>query len=127
MPDDLYMHLILDNYRAHKFEEVKYWFPRHPRYTCHHIPTGSSWLNQFEHFFTALTMHPLRRGTHPSVQTMERTNWVYLDNHNQDPMLFKWTISADGIMASVDRIVKSTNLAGRQYIHIRKDNSQEAH
>ena len=110
VPEDLEVHLIMDNYSAHKTEKVKNWFLRHRRYTCHFTPTSSSWLNQVERFFAALTMHQLRRGTHRSVQAVERAIRNYLDHHNQDPKPFKWTKSAEDIIASIDNIVKRTNL-----------------
>ena len=112
VPEDLEVHLIMDNYSAHKTEKVKNWFLRHRRYTCHFTPTSSSWLNQVERFFAALTMHQLRRGTHRSVQAVERAIRDYLDHHNQDPKPFKWTKSAEDIIASIDNIVKRTNLTG---------------
>ena len=112
VPDDLDVHLIMDNYSAHKTEKVKNWFLRHPRYHCHFTPTSSSWINQVERFFAALTMHQLRRGAHRSVPALEHAIRSYLDHHNRDPKPFKWTKSADEIIASIDRIVKRTNLAG---------------
>lgn len=112
VPDDLEVHLIMDNYSAHKTEQVKHWFLKHPRYTCHFIPTSSSWLNQVERFFAALTMHQLRRGAHRSVQAVERAIRDYLDYHNQDPKPFTWTKSAEEIIASVEKIRKQTNLTG---------------
>ena len=112
VPDDLEVHLILDNYSAHKTEKVKNWFLRHPRYTCHFVPTSSSWLNQVERFFAALTMHQLQRGAHRSVQAVERAIRAYLDHHNEAPKPFKWTKSADEIIASIENIRKQTILTG---------------
>ena len=112
VPEDLEVHLIMDNYSAHKTEKVKNWFLRHQRYTCHFTPTSSSWLNQVERFFAALTMHQLRRGTHRSVQAVERAIRNYLEHHNQDPKPFKWTKSAEEIIASVERIRKLTCQTG---------------
>ena len=112
VPPDLAVHLIMDNYSAHKTEKVKNWLLRHPRYTCHFTPTGSSWLNQVERFFAALTLHQLRRGTHRSVQAVERAIRDYLDHHNQDPKPFKWTKSAHEIITSVERLRNLTYRTG---------------
>ena len=109
VPGDLEVHLIMDNYSAHKTEKVKNWFLRHPRYHCHFIPTSSSWLNQVERFFAALTVHQLRRGAHRSVQAVERAVREYLDHHNQDPKPFRWTKSAEEIIASVEHMRNRTN------------------
>lgn len=53
---DLDVHLVLDNYRAHKHPDVKKWLAARPRYQVHFTPTSSSWLNQVER---------LVRGDHP--------------------------------------------------------------
>jgi len=33
VPDDLAVHLVLDNYATYKTKEIRKWFLRHPRYT----------------------------------------------------------------------------------------------
>jgi hypothetical protein len=45
------VHVILDNYAAHKHEKVRAWLERHPRWVFHFTPTSSSWLNAVEGFF----------------------------------------------------------------------------
>jgi transposase len=45
VPEDLDIHLILDNYAIHKTPAIKAWLLRHPRFHLHFVPTGSSWLN----------------------------------------------------------------------------------
>lgn len=47
-PEELTLHVILDNYGTHKTAEVKRWMEKHPRFVCHFIPTSSSWLNMVE-------------------------------------------------------------------------------
>ena len=47
------MHVILDNYAAHKHPKVIAWLARHPRVTFHFTPTSASWLNAVEGFFAA--------------------------------------------------------------------------
>src|SRR3990170_1038577 len=42
VPEDLDVHVILDNYRTHKHDRVKRWLRRHPRFRFHFVPTGSS-------------------------------------------------------------------------------------
>jgi len=48
VPEDLDIHLILDNYATHKTPAIKAWLLRHPRFHLHFVPTGSSWLNLVE-------------------------------------------------------------------------------
>ena len=39
------VHVILDNYAAHKHPKVRAWLDRHPRFVFHFTPTSCSWLN----------------------------------------------------------------------------------
>src|SRR5205085_1566297 len=50
VPEKLDIHLIVDNYSAHKHARVKVWLAKRPRWHLHFIPTYSSWLNQVERF-----------------------------------------------------------------------------
>ena len=45
VPEDLDVHVILDNYSTHKHAAVKRWLAAHPRYHLHFTPTYASWLN----------------------------------------------------------------------------------
>jgi transposase len=45
VPNDLQIHLILDNYTTHKHEDARKWLDKHPRFHLHFTPTSSSWLN----------------------------------------------------------------------------------
>jgi DDE superfamily endonuclease len=42
------IHVILDNYAAHKHPNVRAWLDRHPRFVFHFTPTSCSWLNAVE-------------------------------------------------------------------------------
>ena len=46
VPDRKIVHVILDNYAAHKHPKVRQWLDRHPRFTFHFTPTSCSWLNE---------------------------------------------------------------------------------
>jgi len=111
-PDDLEVHLIMDNYGTHKTQKVKNWFTRHPRFHCHFTPTYSSWLNLVERFFAKLTEEQLRRGTHRSVVALERAIRSYLEIYNEDPKPFIWSKSADEIISSVNSVLKRINVTG---------------
>lgn len=45
VPQDLDIHLIVDNYSTHKHARVKAWLAARPRWHIHFTPTYSSWLN----------------------------------------------------------------------------------
>ena len=64
VPRDLDVHLIWDNYATHKTTLVRDWLAKRPRWHGHLTPTSSSWLNQVERFFAALTEKQIRRGVH---------------------------------------------------------------
>ncbi len=78
------VHIVLDNYATHKTAAVKRWFLRHPECYLHFIPTSSSWLNQVERFFAAITEQRIRRGVFTSVPQLERAVAAYLAEHNQN-------------------------------------------
>jgi DDE superfamily endonuclease len=48
LPRGLDVHLVMDNYGAHKVSKVRGWLTRHPRYHVHFTPTSGSWLNLVE-------------------------------------------------------------------------------
>ncbi len=62
LPEELELHLILDNYRTHKHAEVNAWLERHPRFHLHFTPTSSSWLNLVERW---LVQRAHRQGDPP--------------------------------------------------------------
>jgi transposase len=63
VPRDLDIHLVLDNYAAHKHPAIQDWLakPRQRRWHLHFTPTSSSWLNLVERWFKELTDKQLRR------------------------------------------------------------------
>jgi len=48
VPAGKIVHVILDNYAAHKHPKVRPWLERHPRWAFHFTPMSSSWLNVVE-------------------------------------------------------------------------------
>ena len=97
-PAELDLHLILDNYAAHKTEAVKRWLARHPRFHVHFTPTSASWINAVEGLFATLTKRRLKRGVFRSVIELNQAIRAYLDAHNADPKPFRWTAPADTII-----------------------------
>ena len=108
VPDSQDVHLVLDNLSTHKTPEIKRWLVRHPRFHVHFTPTHASWLNLGERFFGLLTEHALRRGSHTSSRDLRSAIQQYLDAHNEDPKPFKWTKTADQILASIARFATRT-------------------
>jgi len=102
-PEELDLHLIVDNYATHKHPKVKSWLKRHPRFHVHFTPTSSSWLNLVERWFREITEKRIRRGTFNNVKELQLAITAYIDEHNADPKAFKWTAKADTILAKVQR------------------------
>ncbi len=103
VPADLDVHLVMDNYATHKTPMIRAWFAKRPRWHVHLTPTSSSWLNQVERFFAAITDKKIRRGVHRSVADLIADIEAFIEHHNQDPKPFRWTKSADHILASIER------------------------
>jgi transposase len=102
-PKDKDIHLILDNYGAHKTPEVRAWLAKHQRFHLHFTPTSSSWLNQVERFFRDLTDKCLRRGVFHNVKELEQSIQHYIDEHNRNPKPYLWTAKANDILEKVKR------------------------
>jgi transposase len=56
------VHVIADNYSAHKHPKTQRWLKRHRRFHMHFTPTSASWLNMVERFFRDITQQRIRRG-----------------------------------------------------------------
>ena len=82
MPEDLDLHIIMDNLITHKNEATRDWFARHSRWHVHYTPTSASWINQIERFFAVLTEKQLRRGVHRSTQGIAAAILVYMPIQN---------------------------------------------
>ena len=117
VPSDLDLHLVMDNYATHKTEAVRRFLARHPRWHVHFTPTGASWLNQVERFFALLTEKQLRRGVHRSTEELEEAIEHYLATVKADPKAFRWTKSANDILATIKRFcLRTLETATQQYI-----------
>ena len=103
VPDGLDIHLVMDNYATHKTAGVKAWLARRPHWHAHFTPTPASWLNQVERWFAELTRKQLRRGVHRSTLQLEADIRAFIDTRNERPKPFRWTKSADDILAAVKR------------------------
>src|SRR5215472_16907531 len=101
VPADLDIHVICDNYATHKTAQIRDWLARHPRFTMHFTPTGSSWINQVERWFGYLTHQKIRPGSHTSVQALEADIRDWIVTWNENPRPFAWTKTAEEILNSL--------------------------
>jgi len=110
VPAGLAIHLVCDNYGTHKTPQIQDWLARHPRFTMHFTPTGSSWINQVERWFGYLTGQKIRRGAHKSTQALEADIRDWIETWNQNPRPFTWTKTAEEILDSLARYL--TRISG---------------
>ena len=115
----------MDNYATHKTPAVRHWLARHPRWHVHFTPTGASWLNQVERFFALLTEKQLRPGVHRSTRELEQAIRNYIDTVNADPRPFRWTKSADDILATIKRFCLRTLETAERQIKIIKTSESD--
>ncbi|MGH8526564.1 MAG: IS630 family transposase, partial [Gammaproteobacteria bacterium] len=97
------LHVVLDNYGTHKHPDVVAWHDKHPRITLHFTPTGASWLNLVEVFFSIITKQAIRRGSFTSVKDLTLAIRRFIDGWNQRCQPFTWTKTADELRGHVKR------------------------
>lgn len=112
-PDELSLHLIIDNYATHKHANVRRWIAwrnaRHrrqragERIVLHFTPTASSWLNLVERFFRDLTEDVVREGSFASVGELVGAIEVYLAERNLAPKRYVWNAKGEAILAKIMR------------------------
>jgi transposase len=93
VPHSLDVHIIMDNYATHKTAVIRSWLARRP---------------QGERWFAELTRKQLRRGVHTSTKQLEADIRAFIARHNEKPKPYRWTKSADDILASVKRFCQKT-------------------
>ena len=57
-------------------------------------------------FFAEITERCVRRGSHASIQALEKAMLDYLDRRNRKPKPFVWKADADLILGKVQRLCK---------------------
>jgi transposase len=108
VPDDLNVHVVMDNVSSHKTQAIRNWFAKRSRWHVHYTPTSASWINQVERFFANLTEKQIRRGVHRSTAELEAAITAYIETVNAHPKPFVWTKSADDILATIKRFCMAT-------------------
>jgi transposase len=108
-PQELGLHLIVDNYGTHKHPQVAAWIQRHPRFHLHFTPTSCSWLNLVERWFREITDKRIRRGTFRNVRALTTAIQQYLDNHNQNPQVFVWSAPVERILAKIAKCKEASD------------------
>jgi len=95
---DRELHLVMDNYAAHKHPNVKAWLAANPRIHVHFTPTSGSWLNLVEVWFSIIEKQAIHRGSFPSVRDLTTKIGAFINGWNDRCHPFIWTKPADQIL-----------------------------
>jgi putative transposase len=107
VPPGLDIHIIVDNYSAHKHPKVKAWLVARPRYHLHFTPTYSSWLNQVERWFALITQRHIRRASFVSTKDLIAKIDTFVEAYNAKARPFQWTATSEAILAKIERLCKA--------------------
>src|SRR5450830_1557737 len=88
--EDQEIHVILDNLSTHT-KKGGTWLARHPQVHFHFTPTGASWLNQIEVWFSILTVRLLRNGSFTSGKELRDAIDRFTRASCEDCSPFAWT------------------------------------
>jgi transposase len=97
------LHLVMDNYAAHKRVEVRDWLADNPRVRVHFTPTSASWMNLVEVWFGIIERQAIRRGTYRSVRDLNTKIRAFIDGWNDRCHPFVWTKTAEEILTKANR------------------------
>ena len=101
------LHLVMDNYAAHKKAEVRAWLEQNPRIHVHFTPTSGSWLNLVEVWFGIIERQAIHRGSFGSVRDLNAKIRAFVDGWNDRCHPFVWTKTADEILKKANRQTSS--------------------
>ncbi len=97
------LHLVMDNYAAHKRVEIRDWLAANPRIHIHFTPTSGSWLNLVEVWFGIIERQAIHRGSFGSVKDLNTKIRAFVNGWNDRAHPFVWTKTADEILKKANR------------------------
>jgi transposase len=100
---DRELHLVMDNYAAHKHPNVNAWLAANPRVHVHFTPTSGSWLNLVEVWFSIIERQAIHRGSFPSVRDLMIKIRAFINGWNDRCHPFIWTKPADQVLEKIKR------------------------
>jgi transposase len=100
---DQTLHLVMDNYAAHKHPNVKAWLAANPRVVCHFTPTHASWMNLVEVWFSLIERQAIHRGSFGSVKDLNAKIRAFVNGWNDRRHPFVWTKTAEQILKKANR------------------------
>lgn len=94
------LHVILDNFSAHKHKKVTEWASKRKRLSLHFTPTYASWLNQVEIWFSIFSRDVIKDGVWHSKNELIDQIMYYIDNYNKHRAKpFQWTYTGKPLVA----------------------------
>ena len=93
-PAEREVHVILDNFSAHRTALVNQFLQQHPNVQFHFTPTYSSWVNQVESWFSKLQRDVIDRGIFTSVADLKRKIMRYIRSYQKTAKPFRWKYSS---------------------------------
>nr|WP_232840280.1 IS630 family transposase [Nocardia aurea] len=97
------LHLVMDNYAAHKKAEVRDWLTENPRIRVHYTPTSASWMNLVEVWFGIIERQAIHRGTFRNVRELTTAIRAFINGWNPRAHPFVWTKTAEEILTKAQR------------------------
>ena len=88
---DREIHIICDNFSAHRHKKVKDWVEAQKNIFVHFTPTHASWLNQIEIWFSIMSRKVLKQGIFNSVANLIQKINEFIRDYNQNAKPFAWT------------------------------------
>src|SRR5258708_35772728 len=89
-PEGREIHIVADNWSAHKTKNVFEFLQANPTVRIHYTPTYSSWLNQVEIWFSKIQRDVIARGIFTSTTDLSRKLIRYIKQYNKTATPFRW-------------------------------------
>ncbi len=100
---DVELHLMMDNYAAHKHTAVKAWLQANPRVHVHFTCTHASWMDLVEVWFSLIERQAIHCGSFGSVKDLNAKIRAFITSWNDRAHPFVWTKTADQILKKANR------------------------
>ncbi len=104
VPQELDIHMVMDNLGTHSTPRVKRWFAGHPRFKLHFTPKGTSWINMVEAWLSILTRKQIRRNSFGNVNDVIKAVNEFVETYHENPRPFVWKVKADEIIRKVAKL-----------------------
>mgnify|MGYP001089917753 CR=1 FL=1 len=104
VPQELAIHMVLDNLDTHAHPDVERWLARHPRFILHFTSKGASWINMVESWLSILTKRQIKRNSFRNVNELIKAINEFVATYQKNPRPFIWTVKADEIIRKVARL-----------------------